>query len=426
MAIDQNSEQPNTIPHEGRVTMTDIEKLGERLETLVGSVKRVLFRPQGLKPAPEFNLAQVSALCSKTPDQLSRLLAKEPVESEESSTDSANKKRAFTLAETRSWIRRVGPERGRPVDRPGAVICTGNFKGGVGKTVVSMSLAQGLSLKGYKVLCIDYDPQGSLTSLCGLTPTDIDEAETVLPLMVPRTIAAGEPNPQASNTLQACIRKTYFDGIDLIPGNSSLFAGEFYLPLRQMNSTASNSTEQGFQFIDVLKDALNLGIRQEYDYIILDTPPSLSYMTMTCFWAADALLLPLPAEGLDFQSSAQFWSMLSMLSTASQGASEKEYAWIGAVPSKVDHTKMHTKEILSWMKTGYQGMLLSTEIPETAAVRVGGMKMETVYDISKYVGGKKTLLRARESFDKLVDEVDFLTRRNFWGTSTSVDNKEAA
>lgn len=404
-----------------RVSMDDIENLGDRLEHLVGSVKRVLFRPLGTKPTPEFNLGQLAALCSKSPDQMTRLLAKD--RAGEPLTEEAGRKKVFTLSEVRAWVRKVGAPRGRPSDAKGAVICVANFKGGVGKTVVSMSLAQGLSLKGYRVLCIDYDPQGSLTSLCGLTPTEIGETETVLPLMVPRMTVDG-PNPVASDTLQACIRSTYFDGIDLIPGNHTLFSGEFYLPLRQMNSAVPNSPEKGFEFFNVLNDALDRGIRQEYDFIIIDTPPSLSYMTMTCFWAADALLLPLPAEGLDFQSSAQFWAMLSSLSTGHQGAAAKKFAWVGAVPSKVDHTKMHTKEILSWMKTGYQGMLLSTEIPETAAVRVGGLKMETVYDISKYVGGKKTLLRARQSYDKLVDEVDFLTRRNFWGTSASIDTKE--
>ena len=73
----------------------------------------------------------------------------------------------------------------RPNGQPGAVIATGNFKGGVGKTTVSMSVAQGLSLKGYKVLCIDLDPQGSLTSLFGLTPTAMEEGETFFPLTVP-------------------------------------------------------------------------------------------------------------------------------------------------------------------------------------------------------------------------------------------------
>jgi chromosome partitioning protein len=271
-----------------------------------------------------------------------------------------------------------------------------------------MCVAQGLALKGYKVLCIDMDPQGSLTTMFGVTPVDLTANETILPLVLPKNVEG------ATDTLQGSIRTTYFDGIDLVPANHTIQNGEFYLPVRQLNSHSPDSPDHGFEFYNVLHNALDLGIRQEYDYIILDTPPSLSFMVMMGIWASDAILLPLPAEGLDFQSSAQFWTMLSELSTGMVGRTPKEFSWVGAVPSQIDHTKMHTKEILKWMQLGYQEMLMSTEIPRTAAVGVGGVRMETVYDTSKYVGAQKTLLRARAGYDKLVDEVDFMTRRHFW------------
>lgn len=70
------------------------------------------------------------------------------------------------------------------------------------------------------------------------------------------------------------------------------------------------------------------------------------------------------------------------------------------------------------IKSGYRDLMASTEIPETAAVRVGGARLESVYDISKYIGDRRTLLRAREAYDKLVDEVDFLTHKNVWSART--------
>ncbi len=398
-------------PQRASVSMADIVQLGERLDKVLARWKEEATEPNGHKQAPEFNATQLAELCRKTPDQMSRLLEKAEERKLPSGLTEDSKRgrsRVFPLQDVRRWIQAVGAWPGRPAGAPGATICVANFKGGVGKTVVSLTLAQGLSLRGYKVLCIDFDPQGSLTSILGVTPTSVNEEETVAPLMYPRTSAG------ARDTLQASIRSTYWDGVDLIPANHSLFAGEFYLPLRQLNA---HKHEPDFQFWEVLNKALDAGIREEYDMIILDTPPALSYMTMTTFWAADALLLPLPPEGIDFASSAQFWSMLAEVSsgTAGRAAKEKQYGWVGVVASKVDSTKLHTKDMQALMKLGYRDLLLSTEIPETAAVRVGGARMESVYDISKYIGDRRTLLRAREAYDKLVDEVDFLTRKNIWG-----------
>lgn len=399
------------------VSMEDLQQLGERVTNLNERIKQVIFRPEGMKAPPVFNAAQVAELCGQSYEKFKRLLqragerglptgAGKKAVSEEGAAASRN--RMFTLEDARAWVRAEGSMHHRAEGQQGAVITVGNFKGGVGKTVLSMSLAQGLSLRGYKVLCIDYDPQGSLTSLFGLTPTDFDAEETVMPLMLPRD------REGARSTLQESIKASYWDGIDLVPGNSSLFAGEFFLPIRQQAALMKNSAEPNFLFLEVLENALRLGPRDEYDFIIIDTPPALSYLTMTTYWAADALLVPLPPEGLDFTSSGQFFSMMAELAGTDRGLASKVYSWIGVVPSKVDNTKLHTKEILKWMQDGFGRHLLNLEIPETAAVRVGGMSLNTVYDISKYVGSRKTLLRARDAYDKAVDLVEHMTRSTLW------------
>jgi chromosome partitioning protein len=401
------------------LTFEDIEILAARLGEIQEAWQAEATQPTGVKQPPSFGATQLGELLKKSPDQMSNLFKKAGEMGLSLGKEPAKKggPRSFTLAEARAWVQKIRPFPTRPEGAPGATVTVCNFKGGVGKTVISAAVAQGLSLRGYKVLCIDFDPQGSLSSLLGVTPTKLDVDDTVAVLMAPRS------ESYAKDTLQECIRPTYWDGIDIVPGTHGLFAGEFYLPFRAMNA---HRDEPGFRFYEVLNEALNSGIRDEYDYIIIDTPPSLSYMVLTTFYAADALLLPLPPEGIDFASSAQFWGMLAEIASSTEsaerraGTQKKSFGWIRVVPSKVDNTKLHANELRSLMKLGYANLLANTEIPETAAVRVGGARLDSVYDITRYIGDRRTLLRAREAYDRLVDEVDFLTHRHVWNAKGAV------
>jgi chromosome partitioning protein len=419
-----------------RVTLEDIEALVVDIVDIVDEVKAIAFTPTDAKLAPKFGTTQVAQLCRISHDTMLRRLEKAeefglPIGTltneadPEKPTINRRKKREFTLEETARWITASKLAFRRPPNVPGCVMAIGNFKGGVGKTTIAMSLAQGLSLKGYRVLCIDFDPQGSLTTLFGIDPTDVVADQTFLPL------AAVPSEEGARSTIRESIQKTYWHNVDLVAGFTGLFSGEFWLPTRQMNALNPENDDRheklvdgvvkkkdpkNFRFYEVLAKGLQ-GVELEYDYIIIDTPPALSYMTMNAFWASDAILMPLPPEGLDFASSAQFWSMFTELAsgTGAPTDTDKSFSWIGVVPSKVDGAKNHTKSLLKAMQGAYGKYLTTAQIPQTDAAKTAAMKMRTVYDIAKYVGGNKTYARARDAFDQLVEEVDHLTRQKLWG-----------
>ena len=271
---------------------------------------------------------------------------------------------------------------------------------------MATSLAQGLALKGYRVLTIDFDPQGSMTAMMGVDPSTVEAEETFTPLGTP----PGHPLHRA--TLAESIRPTYWSGVDLVAGSTNLFQCEFYLPLRAMNAKAEG---RQFNFLDVLAKGLR-PIREDYDYIIIDTPPALSYTTMNAYLAADALLMPVVPEGLSLQSSTQFWDMFTELfdTAAKLTDTPKEYAWLGIVPSKVEGHKPAVQAMLKWIRAFYGEYVLASELPQTDVVKTGGTTLGTVFDISKYVGSNKTYERAREAFDRLVTEVDTMTRHRFW------------
>lgn len=414
--FDSTYPSPPAESHISPITLDDLAALEAHIHAVIETVRATSNSPYGNKKAPSFNASTLAKLCGKSNTGMMRLLSQAGdlgladgvVAAEDGSTRSKNR-RSFTLSESINWVRHVGTYFKRKPGTKACVIAVGNFKGGVGKTIVSTSLAQGLSLKGYKVLCIDLDPQGSMTSLFDIDRHGVDESQTFLPLTKhPR-------DPEYRNTLQESIQETYWAGCDIVAGASSLFGGEFFLPLRQMRA---DKDEPGFRFMEVLDRALDYDIRDEYDYVIIDTPPALSYITMNGYWAADAILMPLPAEGLDLVSSAQFWSMFTTLAGSAEktATKPKTFSWIATVPSKVDHTKGFTKINLSVMRAAYQQYLIgNVEIPLSSAVSVGGTTLSTVYDMERYDGSARTYERARQAFDLLVDEVDYLTRLRKWG-----------
>ena len=140
-----------------------------------------------------------------------------------------NNRRAFTLAEINTMRDRLlettGDQRYRVRRVSGAlpVITFANFKGGAAKTTSAVHAAQYFALKGRRVLLVDLDSQGSLTSIFGFQPDeDFTENDTLYPFL------RGE-----IKSLRPLVRRTYWDTIDLIPANLSLFQSEFELPLMQ-------------------------------------------------------------------------------------------------------------------------------------------------------------------------------------------------
>lgn len=374
---------PNQIP---LISINDIAVLADRAMGMLDEIRANMLAPVREKVAPVFSAVKVAELCNMDKSQFSRRLARGDLPPGKVINAA---RREFSLAETRTWVKASGVPYKRG-NAPAATIAIGNFKGGVSKTTTAMTLAQGLSLRGYRVLLIDTDPQGSLTTFFGLLPdSDIQPEETIQMLFL------GE---QAS--VRYAIRSTYWDGIDLIPASPALFAAEFALPAQQVRNPS-------FEFWNVLNRGLT-DVKNEYDLIIIDTPPSLSYVTINAFLASDGLIVPLPPYGLDFASSAQFWSLFSDLTSSLQekGRIDKSYSFIHVLLSKVDMTDATTSIVRSWITATYAEKVLPVEIPKTSVASVSSAQFGTVYDISRYAGSQKTYQRAREAYDRVARLVE--------------------
>ena len=271
----------------------------------------------------------------------------------------------------------------------GIVVAVANFKGEVSKTTTAVTLAQGLGLRGHKVLVIDMDPQGSASNLFGFLNSDIDDDRTLLPLCYGTEVS-----------VDYAIQPTYWDGIDIIPASLSLYSAEFALPARQKDSA-------NLEFWNVLKYGVDTA-RQNYDVIVIDTPPALSYLTINALLAADGLIMPIPPSTLDFTSSTQFWNLFNQLtnSLVKMQGKTKEFDFVSVLLSRVDSNDTSATVVREWISAAYGDIVLPVEIPKTSVTSAASAEFGTVYDADVSEIKARTYRRAFDAYERFVELVE--------------------
>jgi len=386
------------------ISLGDIAAQAAKATSMMEDIRSAMLNPTSRKVSPLFNLTQLAAMCGLEKGSLSHRMAKGDLPS--GNLNESGSRREFTLGEARTWIREFHKDRLRPPGAEAVTISVGNFKGGVGKTTTAMTLAQGLTLLGHRVLVIDTDPQGSLTTLFGILPdTEVDEQDTILPLCM-----------GSETSIRYAIKPTYWDGIDLVAAAPVLFGAEFALPARQ-------TQEPGFEFWNVLNFGID-DVRADYDVIVIDTPPALSYTTINAFMASNGIVMPLPPNALDFASAAQFWSLFSDLTNELlvQRGLSKEFDFISILLSRVDSSDSTGAIVRQWIQSTYTDKVLPVEIPKTAVTATSSAEFGTAYDVSRYDGSAKTFKRARDAYDMFVSYVEGSVR-SVWRKQIDALNK---
>lgn len=308
----------------------------------------------------------------------------------------------------------------RPAGVPAKLVAVANFKGGVGKTSTAAHLAMSAALDGYKVLVVDLDSQGSMTSIFGGRVED--EWQTAFPLIA-RHYAEhlrtqnqaradrGEAPQPLDETLTAAlgltaadlIQPTHWPNIDLIGAQLNLYWAEFQIPVWRMAA-------RGWKLWDALTDRLEAdGVLDRYDIVFIDTPPALGYLTINGLAAADILLVPLGASFLEFDSTGRFFDMLHStfasieegenMAARALGRPETAFEWdaVRAVITRYDGAQQGE---LAALMQAYLGQTLSPHRQDfTALIGQAGEQVNGIYEADYRDFNRETYARGRETFD---------------------------
>ena len=309
----------------------------------------------------------------------------------------------------------------RPAGLPAKVVAVANFKGGVGKTSTAAHLAMSAALDGYRVLVIDLDSQGSMTSIFGARIED--EWGTVFPLIArhyaehlrgenQRRVDRGEPPVALDDMLSEAlkmgaadlIRPTHWPNIDLIGAQLNLYWAEFQIPVWRMQA-------RGWKLWDALSGMLAAeGVLDRYDIVFLDTPPALGYLTINGLAAADILLVPLGASFLEFDSTGRFFDMLHStfrsieegenVAARALGRPELSFEW-DAVRAVVTRYDAAQQAEMAGLIQAYMGRTLSPWRQDfTALIGQAGESVHGIYEADYRDFNRETYVRGRATFDQ--------------------------
>jgi chromosome partitioning protein len=235
---------------------------------------------------------------------------------------------------------RTETAKGPPMGR---VISFANQKGGVAKTTTTLNLAVALKEKGNRVLIVDLDPQGNLTMSQGMNPDEIS--------------------------------KSMFDVlVHRIPIQDVIVTAEVDIAVSSIDLAGAELALSGMIGRERALEKALAHVKESYDWVLMDTPPSLGLLTINAFVAADGVIVPVQCEYLSLRGLVQLQNTLEMI----RENLNPNVAIQGILPTMYDRRTLHSREAVEILQENFGELVFNTKIRKTVRYAEAPVKGQSV------------------------------------------------
>jgi len=230
---------------------------------------------------------------------------------------------------------------------------------------------------------------------------DVDENETVY---------AAIRYDDRRRPVREVIRKTYFDGIDLIPANLELMEYEHETP-----QAIADGYGRGDEIFFRRLSAVIHEVEADYDVVLIDAPPQLGYLTLGALYAATGLLITIHPAMIDVASMNQFLAMMSdLMAVIDERGGTLSHDFIRYVITRHNPNDGPQVNVVTLLRSLFREDVLAPAVVETTAIASAGLEKKSLYELSRGSVRRDTLSRALESVDSVNREI-FLHIKDVWG-----------
>ena len=267
----------------------------------------------------------------------------------------------------------------------GKIIAVCNQKGGTGKTTTAVNLSAALALLGKRILLVDIDPQGNATSGVGVNKSSIKKS--VYDLLL------------GHGSIEEIVLQTGIPGLDVAPCNINLTGAEV-----ELVGALSRETK--------LRRSL-APIKDKYDYVFIDSPPSLGLLTLNSFVASDSVLIPIQCEFYALEGVSQLLNTINLI----RDGLNMNLAIEGVLLTMADFRTNLTNEVIKEIKTYFKEKVYKTIIPRNIKLSEAPSfgKPVMLYDKSS-IGAKKYEEFAKEFLGEAQEVHNYMENKDLSST----------